>query len=203
MEIDVRDAEEGKFVTLLHLLIEKTSCTWTYLRNEISCRFVSADFNRTNLAMAEPTRSGWTPLVLKIIWSKEKMTKKGKPKRFKHDVLKDKNLVHSRLFKLRLSIFKRLSSTSFIRLEKVICLLSVYTLLCLWFDFIWLLFFVCTSFLMLTKAMFINVERLGKKNRDKPEEPGHLVRGDHSGEEPGKRFWGEKPTKREEIEKSN
>ena len=41
---------------------------------------------------------------------------------------------------------------------------------------------------MLTKAMFINVERLGKKNRDKPEEPGHLVRGDHSGEEPGKQL---------------
>ena len=39
---------------------------------------------------------------------------------------KIKNLVHSRLFKLRLSIFKRLSSTSLIRLEKVICISFVY-----------------------------------------------------------------------------
>ena len=49
-------------------------------------------------------------------------------------MFKYENLVHSRLFKLRLSIFKRLSSSSLIRLERVICVLSISNLLCLWFD---------------------------------------------------------------------
>ena len=49
---------------------------------------VSADFNRTNLAMAEPTRSGWTPLVWKIVWSKDKPTKIGKTNKMKCSKLK-------------------------------------------------------------------------------------------------------------------
>ena len=67
VKVDVTDAEKGKFVSLLHLLIGIKYHVLGLVLKKNPADLVSADFNRTNLAMAEPTRSGWTPLMWKII----------------------------------------------------------------------------------------------------------------------------------------